>query len=203
VRARFGWSALLVVAALLAVLSALGGGFTAVRALVDGDVGLALSTAAGAGLGVVFWRWIALGALLRLRPPEGVDPAEADPVGPWGIVGRVLLGLMVVGFVGTTVWIGLVSGPTRERAEKARDEAVRLAEDRDLTAADVRAAITAAGMDVADYADLLPLTEGTIVGLAADGDRASILIRVDGSPPCAAVDITHDDIIRGRLTDRC
>lgn len=200
---RSGWWVLVAVAGTLAVSSALGGGYAVIQALSHRDLGLALSTAGGAGLGVVFWRWIALGALLRVRPPEGVDPAEADPVGPWGVVGRVLLGLMVIGFVGTTVWIGLVSGPTKERAEKARDEAVRLAQDRGLTAADVELALATIGIDGGADDRLLPLTEGTIASLAADGERASILIRVDGSPPCAVVDITHGDIIRGRLTDRC
>lgn len=206
---RTGWWLLAAVSGLLLAGTALGGVVVGWAAVVDRDAFALLRIAVAAGFGVLFWRWILLGAWLRIRPPDGIDPAVADPVGPWGVVGRVLLALLVVGFVGGGVWASLAGDRAIERAEEARDAAVRAAKDRGLTVDDVTAAQGAAAIWATDpsgpdpLSTLLDVPGAEVVDVAANGDEASILLRTDDSPPCAVVDIVQGDLIRGRLTDRC
>lgn len=212
-RGRIGWWALAALSAVLLMASVAAGLILAYTAFGDeGLVGVPFRVGLAA-MGAGFWWWILSSIRRRLRARDGDDVAEVadvDPIGPWGVVGRVLLGMMLAGFLALFVWVDLVGSRAVERAEAARDEALRLAQDRDLTVADVESARVAelawavgGGEGPDPYQQLLPLTEGSVSDVAVDGDRASILIRTDDSPPCAAIDITHGDIIRGRLTDRC
>ena len=199
------------VSGLFIVAAIVGGVVAVVVSISRRDTWAVVSSVVTATFGVLFWRWILLGAWLRVWPPEGVDPSEVDPVGPWGIVGRVLLALMVVFGVGLALWAMVVNSNAQEDAEKARDAAVRMAKDRRLTVDEVGRARSdflrwswdEDPREPNPYEKLLPLTEGEVADVAVEGDRASILIRLHDSPPCAVVDITHGDIIRGRITDRC
>lgn len=210
-RDRIGWWLLAALSALLLVASAAAGLVLAGRAILD-RTSLRLVAALGiGGVAAAFWWWILTSVRHRLAPSADAPPTTTDPIGPWGVVGRALLAVTLLGVLALWVWADLVGSEAVERAEAARDEAVRLAEDLDLTVDDVEAARIAAlswawGDESAGpdpFQQLLPLEEGTVADVAVDGDRASILIRTDDSPPCAAVDITHGDIVRGRLTDRC
>lgn len=210
---RIGWWVLAVVSAVFLALTLAGAGFVIVRRLVDLDVVGAGWAAVSLGAGVLFWRWILLGAWLRLRPPEGVDPSTVDPVGPWGVVGRVMIAALVVGFLGVVVWIAVVGSAATDRAEEVRDTAVRIARDRGMTVADVAAAQNAYVLETSNgegdveagdaYADLFDIPGARVVAVAVNGDEASILLRTEKSPPCAVVDIVRNDLIRGRITDKC
>lgn len=215
-RRGIGWWALAAVSGVILTLTVVGGAVALVAEFMDGDAGGALSVLGAVGVSVLFWRWILLGAWLRIRPPEGVDPTEADPVGPWGVVGRVMLGVLVIGFAGVSIWATVTTNEAVARAEEARDAGVRIARERKLTAADVarvQSMVSAVSWDAPEgssgseldelYDGLLEVPGAEVVAISADGDQASILLRVDGSPPCAVVDIVRGDLIRGRLTDDC
>jgi hypothetical protein len=161
----------------------------------------------GAGFAVTFWHWIRMGAFARAEQSE-ID--EGRRIGPWGVVGAILTGLLVLGFLGLNVWTTVATDRDRRQAEQVRDAAVREAKSRGLTVEDVR---TAVGADAASAWDgsattsvdaLLSVQHGHVEQATADGDHASILIRPDrGGPPCVVVDIVGGDRLRGRLTDDC
>ena len=196
--ARTGWKVLGAVAAVLAGLALVAGIATAIVTAADRDLWATVRTLAYAAAGAQFWRWIHLGARDRCRAID--DPEiETEPTGPWGVVGAVLMGVIVTALLGLTVWSGIAGRADRDRAEQARDEAVRAAKARSLTADEVRVWIARD-----DGSDLLDLRHGSIAVASTDGDHASILVRPDGGgPPCAVVDIVHDDLVRGRLTTDC
>ena len=210
---RIVWWLLVVVSATFLALTLVGAGFAVVGRMLDLDVLGAGWAFVALVTGVLFWRWILLGAWLRLRPPEGVDPSVVDPVGPWGVVGRVMIAALVVGFLGVVVWVAVVGSAATDRAEEVRDAAVRIARDRGMTVADVTAAqnayvLEASSGDVDEdasdvYADLFDIPGARVVAVAVNGDEASILLRTEKSPPCAVVDIVRNDLIRGRITDKC
>jgi len=199
----------------LAGLAAIGGGLAAGYLLVQREPWEAAKAAGGAAFAFVFWRWMHLGARARLverdaaggHGPEGAEPTR---IGPWGVVGGVLTALVVTALVGLGVWATIAGRADQRAAEEARDEAVRVARRRGLTVLDVRAALatesTAAWQGEVSQvvAGLLPLEHGTVIAASDGGDHASLLIRpADGDTVCAVVDITHGDLVRGRLTDHC
>ena len=215
---RIGWIAFAVLALVAFVGSAIGGAFTIGVALADGSPFDVLKAAGPTVIWLIFWRWIGLGAWLRAHPPLGEDglPVRTlEPMGPWGIVGQVLLSLMVVGFVTLTVWGTVVDQRDSERAEQVRSDAERIARNDELTVARVKAADLAypnwawTAADAADpgpspYDDLLTVPDAHVVDAAVTDQGAAILIRPDGSGPrCVVVTIDNSDLIGSRLTDDC
>ncbi|MEZ5178734.1 MAG: hypothetical protein R2746_10765 [Acidimicrobiales bacterium] len=210
---RVGWAALAGLAGLLFGLTAIGVSWSAGTSIAHHDP---LGAAEAAGLGaltLVFWWWIALGAWNRYRPP--IDPATGrpkraeEPVGPWGIVGRVLVVVLVLAFVGGGGWLAWEARQATRAAEDVRHRAEREASRRQLTVADVdraRAAeLTWAGdQEGPDPYDQLLEVEGAYVSdVSVDGNRAAILLRLPDSPPCVVVDIDADDLISTRLSNAC
>lgn len=215
---RFGWIAFAVVALVAFVTSAIGGAFTIGIQLVDGSPFSILMAAGTTILWLVFWRWIGLGAWLRAHPPLGEDglPVRTlEPIGPWGIVGQVLLSLMVIGFTTLMVWGTVAEQRSNQRAERVRVDAERIARSADLTVADVNAASLAystwawSAADAADpgaspFDELLTVPDAYVTDASVTDDGAAILIRPDGEgPPCVVVTIDNDELIRSRLTDDC
>lgn len=215
---RIGWIAFAVFALVGFVGSAIGGAWTIGIELADGSPFTTLMAAATTIVWLAFWRWIGLGAWLRAHPPlgdDGLPVRTMEPVGPWGIVGRVLLSLMVIGFVTTTVWGAVVENRTTERAEQTRVKAERAARSNELTVADAKAASLAystwawSAADAVDpgpspFDDLLTVPNAHVVDVSVTKDGAAILVHPDsGTPPCVVVTVDDSDIIRSRLSQDC
>ena len=211
---RWGWMALAALSALFLVGTALVGAWTIGIAIRDGGRWGVLTALVPVALGLLFWRWIALGAWLRANPP--IDPETGEPVrepeevGPWGVVGRVLLGIMVLALVGIGVWAATAGRQATDRAETVRDQAERIARRRSLTVADVadaqdaRIAWASSPDGEADpYQALLPGTEATVIRVSVSDEGAAILIEPDRAPPCVVVTVDRNDLIRSRLSDAC
>lgn len=215
---RAGWTAFAVVALIAFVASAIGGAWTIGIALADGSVFSTLVAAGTTVLWLVFWRWIGLGAWLRAHPPlgdDGLPVRTLEPIGPWGIVGRVLLSLMVIGFVALTVWSTVSEQRREDRAEQVRSDAERIARVDELTVADVEAAEAAyanwtwavgegvdAGPSPLDV--LLTVPGAQVLDTSVTVEGAAVLLRPDDEgPPCVVVTVDNAGVIRSRLTDDC
>ena len=214
VERRLGWAILAGIGATFLVLTAVGYTLQVAVDLVDGRSGSALETAGLGVLVVVFWRWITLGAWLRYRPP--LDPETGQPVrvaeeiGPWGVVGRVLLMVLVVGFMAAGLALAFTSDHTTRDARKVADRAEFAARDRDLTVADLKAvdvdhqawALQADGQPD-PYRKLLHVDGASVTAVSVSDDHGSVLLRLPGSPPCVVIDVDRHDIISSRLTSNC
>ncbi|MEO6989767.1 MAG: hypothetical protein ABI239_14105 [Aquihabitans sp.] len=214
---RIGWLAFAVFALLGFVGSAIGGAWTIGIELADGSPFTILMAAGTTIAWLFFWRWVGLGAWLRAHPPLGEDglPVRAlEPVGPWGIVGRVMLSLMVIGFVTLTVWGAVDNQRVNERAEQIRVKAERIARSNELTVADVQTAEKAYGIwswsagskapGPNPYDELLTVSDAQVVDVSVTSDGAAVLIHPDGgTPPCVVVTVDEDELIRSRLTEDC
>jgi len=214
---RWGWLVLATVGALFFLASAIGGAWALGLALRDGDVARALLGAGPVVLTLVFWRWITLGAWLRANPPLDPDTgkpiARAEPAGPWGVVGRILLVLIVAGFTGALVWGPTVDRRTTNAAEGVRSQAERSVRADGTTVADVDridtartiwangAGTVAAGPDPFDELAQVPGAE--LVDLSVQDGQAALLFEPDDNPPCVVVTIDGDDLVRSRLTATC
>ena len=214
---RWGWLALATVGALFFLASAIGGAWALGLALRDGDVARALLGAGPVVLTLVFWRWITLGAWLRATPPLDPDTgkpiARAEPAGPWGVVGRILLVLLVAGFTGALVWGPTVDRRTTNAAEGVRSQAERSVRADGTTVADVDRIRTArsvwasgAGTVAAEpdpFDELAQVPGAELVDVSVQGRQAALLFEPDDSPPCVVVTIDGDDLVRSRLTATC
>lgn len=214
---RIGWVAFAVLALVGFVASAIGGAFTIGIELANGSPFTTLTAAGTTLLWLVFWRWVGLGAWLRAHPPlgdDGLPIRTLDPVGPWGVVGRVLLSLLVVGFVTVTVWGAVSNRRSNDRAERVRVAAERVARSDELTVAEVKAASTAqltwawdadqsdAGLSPLDQ--LLTVPDARVIDASVTDEGAAVLLRPNGDgPPCVVVTVDNDDLIRSRLTNDC
>ena len=214
VERRLGWAILAGIGATFLVLTAVGYTWQVADALADGRGGAALETAGLGVLVVVFWRWITLGAWLRYRPP--LDPETGEPVrvaeeiGPWGIVGRVLLMVLVVGFMAVGLVLAFTSDGSVREARKVADRAEYAAREQELTVADLKAvdvdhqawAIEADGQPD-PYRKLLHVRGASVAAVSVTDDQGSVLLRLPGSPPCVVIDVDRHDIISSRLTSDC
>lgn len=201
------------IGALLFVLTALGVSWQVGTSIGDGRLGAAAGAVGVGALTLLFWWWIALGAWSRFRPPT--DPAtglpirDEEPVGPWGVVGRVLVVLLVGTFVAGGLWLAVGARRATQAADRVRERAEREANRRELTVADVEQARADAAVWVASgegpdpYQELLSVPGASVADVSVDGDRAAILLRLPESPPCVVVDIDADDLIATRLTSSC
>lgn len=211
---RWGWVALAAFAGLQFLITALAGAWTIGLAVRDGGRWEVLLALVPVAFGLLFWRWIALGAWLRANPP--IDPDSGQPVhepeevGPWGVVGRVLLGLMVVGFVALAVLAATVDRQATDEAEQVRDRAERVARRKGLTVADVADAVDDRTIwafrpqgSPDPFEELLAVPGALVVDASTSGDGAAILLEPEDSPPCVVVTIDRNELIRSRLTGDC
>ncbi|CAN5309472.1 hypothetical protein BH20ACT3_BH20ACT3_16750 [soil metagenome] len=130
--------------ALFFVGTALGGTYALGLALVDGAMVDALGTGLTAGLSLIFWRWITIGAWVRSEPPAGDEQEpRSEPVGPWGVVGQVLMVTVVGGLVAVLLWTSVAERGATRAAEGVRVDAERAARQAGLTVDQVRATRTA------------------------------------------------------------
>lgn len=210
---RWGWLALAGVAGLLFVTTAVGGAWIVGLALADGEVLNAVGGIVPIGFGLVFWRWIALGGWYRANPP--VDPETGRPtgrpeaVGPWGVVGRVLMVLIVGTLVIGGIWFTTLDRRTTAAAEEVRDEAERTARRRGLTTEQAATARedhqlwTSGSAGTDPYDDLLSVPGAEVVDVSVRDGEAAILLRPDDSPPCVVVTVDGSDLVRSRLSSDC
>lgn len=205
--------ALLAVSALCFVVTAVGGSVAFALAVADGRPGGAFEALALTALGLVFWRWIALGAQDRTRPDP--DAAPAEPIGPWGVVGRLMLMVLVIGVLAAGAW-GLASQRRIDRAtDRVRAQAESLALDRGLTAARIDAAARAHRRWLATASDaelargdsplqrLLPVTGAEVVAASVRDGQGALLLRLPESPPCVVLVVDRNDDVGTRLTGDC
>lgn len=199
---RAGWLIFAGVAAICFAGTVIGGAWMLGIALSDGTPFAVLTVAIQTALMVVFWRWIGLGAWLRANPPLGEDglPVRTlEPVGPWGVVGRLLLSLLAVGAIVVSVWGAVDDQNINERADRVRADAERAAKGAGLTVADVERASVAVPL----YDDLLRVDDAVVTKVSVTKDGAAILLRLDESPPCVVVTIDRRELIRSRVTNDC
>lgn len=205
------------IGATLFVLTALGVSWQVGTSIGDGRLGSAVSALGVGALTLVFWWWITLGSWNRFRPPT--DPTTGlpirdeatEPVGPWGVVGRVLVVVLVTTFVAGGLWLAFEAREATRAAEAVREDAERQANERNLTVADVERASTdalawiASGEGPDPYEGLLDVPGASVddVSVDDDGRHAAILLRLPDSPPCVVVDIDADDLVSTRLTGSC
>lgn len=211
---RTGWLTLAAVGAVGFVLTALGGTYAVGLALSDGAPLDALGSGILTALTLVFWKWITLGAWVRAHPPDPTDPAAADrpapePIGPWGIVGQVLMVVVVAGFVAVVVVASVADRSATDAAEEVRQDALRAARRVALSVDQVEQA-RAADREVAAavragpaVADLLEVPEARVVDSSVDDGRAALLIRPDVGAPCVVVSVDANGIVSSALTNDC
>jgi hypothetical protein len=210
---RTGWLALTGVGAAFFALTALGGTYAVGLALADGAWLDALGGGGFTVLTLVFWKWITLGAWIRANPPDPEDPAAADrpapePIGPWGIVGQVLMVLVVAGFVAVVVAATVSDRSATDAAEEVRDDALRAARRAQLSVEAVEQARSADASPPeqragAAVADLLDVPDARVVDSSVDDGRAALLIRPDAGAPCVVVSVDANGILSSALTDDC
>ncbi len=200
------------VGALLFTLTALGVSWQVGTSIGDGKLGSAAGTLGVGALTLLFWWWITLGAWTRFRPPT--DPAtglpirDEEPVGPWGVVGRVLVVVLVGTFVAGGLWLAVGARRATQAAERVRERAEREANARNLTVADVEQAqrdrtVWSWGESGTDpYDELLEVEGARVWEVAVEDGEAQILLRLD-HVPCVIVEIDRDDLIRTHTTMRC
>ena len=216
---RSGWLLLAVVSAALALLTLVGGLWSAGAAIAYGSVIGAIGPLAGTAFSVLFWRWIGLGAWERAHPQ--VDPETGRPlppgeeVGPWGWVGRAMLALILIAFIGGGTWATIAGRHDDQRRADLQDRVERTAKRSGLTIDRIDAAVlahkswlltaddgaTGVGPDPLDA--LLRVPGTTVEDASAEADRAAILVRPDEGPPCIVVDLDVNDLVSTRQTSRC
>ncbi|HEX2575664.1 MAG TPA: hypothetical protein VHK88_04895 [Aquihabitans sp.] len=205
---RIGWIALAGFAGISFVTTALGGAWSTGTALRDDRAFDALLAAGSTVAFLAFWRWIALGAWQRSRPVDpAIGGARPERMGPWGVVGVILLLAIVVGFGGLSVWAGIEEGRDDAAAEEVRDRAERAVRRAGTTAEDVRradaAAVAWAGSDGrGPYDDLLSVPGAEVVDVSVFDGNAAILLRPDRGP-CVVVTIDADRLVRSRIYGDC
>lgn len=214
---RWGWLALAAIGSLLFVTTALGGAWVAGLTLTDGPVLDALGGLVSVGVGLLFWKWITLGAWYRANPPvdpeTGLPTGRPEPIGPWGVVGRVLMVLLVGSIVVGGIWFATLDRRATAAAEKVRDQAERTVRRKGLTveqvstARDEHWAWAWQSDGTADNADpydaLLTVAGADLVDVSVGEGEATILLHPDESPPCVVVTIDGNDLVRSRLTPDC
>lgn len=211
---RWGWLALAGFAALAFVWTAVGGAWFAGVALSDGRVLGALGSIVTTGFGLLFWKWIGQGCWYRAHQP--VDPVTgrpgvpSEPVGPWGVVGRVLIVLIVGTIVVGGVWSVAAERRSTDAAERVRHQAERTVRRLGITPRRVEqsrvdhAAWAIGPRRTSDpYDELLTVPGADVLDVSVRDGKAAILLRPDGGPPCVVVSIDGNDAVRSRLLDRC
>lgn len=199
--------------ALLFSLTALGISWQVGTSIRDGQPGSAASALGVGALTLLFWWWITLGSWNRYRPPTdpstGLPLRDEEPVGPWGVVGRVLVVVLVGTFVAGGLWLAVEARQATSAAEDVRARAEREANRRNLTVADVQQAQrdhqvwswdAASGTD--PYVELLDVPGARVWDVTVENGRALVLLRLD-RVPCVIVEIDRDDLIRTHTTTRC
>ncbi|MCU1355435.1 MAG: hypothetical protein JWM89_853 [Acidimicrobiales bacterium] len=212
---RAGWAALAAVSALLFLVILLGATVGVLDGFLDGAETRATWSLLRGLAELAFCWWIGMGswrrAIAPTLPREPGEAAYAKPeVGPWGWVGRILLGLMVVGF-GVVLVIGNVSDRrAHDRAERVRDRALVVADVRHVTVAQVREARErwismfgeAKGGSPLDQ--LLPIAGASVANAhIGDDGTAVVVVHPDGGSPCVEVTIADDAEATAELHDRC
>lgn len=212
---RWGWYALAGIGAAAFLAMALGGAWGLGLALRDGEAAGAVLGAGPVVLGLVFWRWITLGAWFRARPPldhdTGQPVAPAEPIGPWGIVGQVLLVLIVGGFTILAAYAASLDRSSTDAAEEVREQAERTVRGNAVTVARVEQAQVAHGTWAWDggagrpdpYDELAVVPGAELVDVSVRQGQASLLFSPDDAPPCVVVTVDADDLVRSRLTTDC
>lgn len=212
---RWGWYGLAAVGGVAFVGTAIGGAWGLGLALRDGELGGAVLGAGPVVLGLVFWRWISLGAWLRARPPldpetgQPVHPAE--PIGPWGIVGQILLVLIVGGFTVLAVYAATLDREATDAADGVRGRAERIVRSNGIGVAEVEQArierTTWAGDDGTDRPDpfdrLAVVPGADLIDVSVRDGQAALLFSPDDAPPCVVVTVDADGLVRSRLTSDC
>ena len=214
---RSGWWALAAVAVIFFLATGVGLVLTLFVSVRDGRPVTVIVAAALGGATMTFWAWIALGARARTRPQIDPDTGEAivaEPVGPWGWVGRVLTAVVLGSFVVVIVWAGVAGRGSDAEARRVRTRAAAAASRADLTLTKVRDGRVAFQAWLASQDqpgdpgpnpldELLPVSGARVVDAAVDPGHAALLIRPDGGPPCVVVDIDAVDRVTTRLSARC
>ena len=148
---------------------------------------------------------------LRHLQPDRADersPAPASSigrvrVGPWGWVGRVLLGALVAGFAALLVVGTLSTHHDRRRAERVQQATERLVAHRHLTVAQVRDAKSLLATEPDALDRLLSVPGASIVDADASSTRAALLIRPNGGSPCVVLYVERLGTTHTEITDRC
>lgn len=211
---RWGWLSLALVSGLFFLATAFGGAWAIGLAVGDGASTGTLLSIVSVAFGVLFWWWIAAGAWLRAYPPIDPDTGEPvrshDEVGPWGVVGRVMLGTMVVAFVAFGQYAANESRIATGEAETVREQAERIARRQEITVADVEQSVEegqrwrlggSRGPD--PYQSLIAVDDASVRDLSVTAEGAAILVEPDRGPPCVIVTVDRDDLVRSRLAGTC
>lgn len=206
-----GWVTLAAAGALLFVATALGGTYAFGLALADGAALDAVGTVLTIGLSLVFWKWITLGAWVRAQPPDPdqADEPAAEPIGPWGVVGRVLMTGLVGVLAAGVLWGNAIDRSSTNAAQEVRSEAEREARRVGLTVDQVEQARALDDASTGDdraptsVAGLLDVPGARVVDSSVDEGRAALLLRPDSNPPCVVVSVDPNGIIASRITADC
>lgn len=188
-------------------------------AVADRDAGETITAIAFGGMQALFWKWIGLGAWERARPaidPETGEPLPpSEPIGPWGWVGRGLLAVLVIGFVGIGAWATLDAREQDVAVDRVRDDADRAARRADLTVADVVAVVgpdvdSATGLDRLERLErlerldqLLGVEGAAVIDASAGDGRAAVLLEPTRGAPCVVLEIDRNDLASTRLVSSC
>lgn len=202
------------VSGLFFLASAFGGAWAIGLAIGDGPTTGTLLGIVSVAFGVLFWWWIAAGAWLRAYPP--MDPETGEPVrshddvGPWGVVGRVMLGTMVVAFVGFGLYAANESRIATGTSEAVRDDAERTVRRQAVTVVDVeetqkegRVWRLRGSQGPDPYQSLIAVDDASVRDVSVTVEGAAILLEPDRGPPCVVVTIDRDDLIRSRVAGAC
>lgn len=209
---RIGWLLLAGLGGLLFALTAVGTAWRVGTALSDSNVGGALSAGMFGGLTLVFWWWITLGSWARYRPPINPatgEPEPLEPIGPWGVVGRILMVAVVLGVVVGGFVLYRMDRQATERADAVRSRAVAHARrtgitfDQVVEARDRGVLWATDGEGPAPIDQLLGVDGATIATYRVDDDHATVWLRPDGGAPCAVVIIDDHDLITSAVSSRC
>lgn len=207
--------ALTVIGGVLFAATAIGGSVALGLSVADGHLGSALANLVVTGMVLLFWWWIALGAWARAHPDPNAVADPTDQVGPWGVVGRALLMVLVIVLTVVTVASYVQTRGAESSADALRHRAEDVAISREVTAAQVADAKdaqtawlwSASEEDVAadrgPLQELLPISDATVVDASMRDGDAAVLIRSDDSPPCVVLVITASGLISTRTTSSC
>ncbi len=211
---RAGWWSLLAIALTAAALNIVLLGTRTVEAITDGSAGDALGSLPILVLAGLFWRWVIRDVWERARPrvdPETGATKTSEEVGPWGVVGRVLIALMVLG--GSLLAWGASEleqdlRPARRAAERAEVQARRSDLTYDQVAKMVgshRTGDDPTGSDGAskELDELLGLDDARVVDVAVGDAGVAIFVRPAGSPACGVLVIDRDDLRSTRTSSTC
>lgn len=209
---RSGWWAVLVATALVAagtVAALVAGGLT------DGGGPGVLRSLPFLVVALLFWRWVLRDVWERARPRTDPTTGGAVPtseqVGPWGVVGRVMIASIVVAG-SLLVWAGATwerdaAGAVRA-AEQAEVRARRLGLTYDEVAALVDAHRTAEDATgsraaAAELDDRLAVPDARVVDVAVGGAGVAIFLLPSGGEPCGVLVIDTDDLRSTRTAQAC